>query len=41
MEILIKLFCYKEKVSTHMNTWIVGKDLMHYDCLIKNLFIAT
>ena len=26
---------------TLMNTWIVGKDLMKYHCLIKKLFIAN
>ena len=41
IEILIKLFCYLEKVFIHMNAWIVGKDLMKHHCVTKMLFIAT
>ena len=30
-----------ERVLIHMNTWIVGKDLMKHHCLTKKRFIAT
>ena len=29
------------RVFIHMNTWIVGKDLMKHNCLTKKPFIAT
>ena len=36
-KILINLFCYQEKEFIHMNTWMVGKDLMKHFYLIKNI----
>ena len=38
MEKLKNLFCYSEKAFIHMNTWIVGKDLMHHYYQIKKTF---
>ena len=38
IKILINLFCYQEKGFMHMNTWIVGKDLMKHCYLIKKDF---
>ena len=36
-----KIILSLKKVFIHMNTWIVGNDLMKHHCLIKKLFIAT
>ena len=41
IKILINLFCYQEKGFMHMNTWIVGKDLMKHCYLIKKDFYSN
>ena len=36
-----KFILLLRKGFIHMNTWIVGKDVMKHHCLIKKLFIAA
>ena len=38
--ILINFFCHYEKVFTHMNAWMIGKNSMKHHYLRKKFFYS-